>query len=331
MKTTIPGIAFKGSTLIAAGSKVTSHQHPSFSAWGVAGVIITVICGVAAIQQLTGGIRRRELQSAQDELLREYQLTVDAKEVKKSIEENTQQLDELRRQIQVQLPIQARRDYLRERLDQLGRDLYRDFEEYQSIQRELDETSAQNTIDVQIREVIDSAIVPQRRLSGRRSQGMLVLILALGAINLSPLNLSRLVYSYFNTLGYADYFSISEIALLLVAGIVVTGTFLLLVTPMLPDKNMTARLFKSASSKRGSLICMCASIFLLITGICARQGAYDAQSVSFENHQPIYEIIAGSAFNIFVLIVSVCIGSVLLIRVKVNLRWRQSELNIKET
>jgi hypothetical protein len=303
---------------VALRSPGASHPHSSVSVWGAIAVVITIVSGVAAVQQLGSWAGRRRLQGAQDELLRTFQLSVDTNEAKKNFEENTTRLNALRQQIEVQVPVQARRDYLKERLEQLRRDLYRDFQEYEDITRELAESTSDSAIDSQIRKVIETAIIPRRTLSDRRSIGMLVLMVTLIVISISPLRPSDLIVSYFDSLGYSSYFPLSNLFLALGLGIAMFTGLLLLALPMIPGNTRPWIFVRSLMSRKRGLLALALCMALLTVGIYSRLwGIWDGANTLFTPHGELPRItlmltIAGSCFNLFVLTFSILLGSSLL-------------------
>jgi hypothetical protein len=291
-----------------------SHHAATFDIWKIVvpfGVIIGIL---AAIQQFGTWIHRRKKQKAQDELLEEYQLTKDAKTARKDVEQYTKQLEELRHQMDTQLPIQARRDYLAERLEQLRRDLYHDFNEYQEIEKELADTRPETSLDRRIRLVVETSIVPEHRLQERRDLYTLLLVLALVVINISPYSLNRLLYSYFNVLGYSDQWSVSDIAWTMLFGFISLTVLFVFATSLVTRTSRIWHVLTLISGRLALALLCLAVIGLAVAGDISRNIARnDASSLSAtppDSATP--ETIAGFAFNIIVLLLSVLVASYML-------------------
>jgi hypothetical protein len=311
-------VRLDGRIIATSTTHSTSHPTAPVHVWAIAGVIATVLCALAALQGLATWIRRRSLQKTQDELLRNYRLTADADEARKDFTEYSNRLSALREQIEIQVPIQARRDYLRERLAQLRHNLYDDFREYQQIEQELGETIPLTDIDSQIRTIIQNSIVPQRVMQDRRSLGTLILVLTLIAINLSPLSLNGIIYSYFSVLGYSNQSSLVQIAATVLEGAAVLSAVLVLAASLFSRRSRIGRIVYGPNTKKTTVaaisIGLCLVVVFIVAGLFARDAATHDYLISVGN--PVIPlVVAGFAFNLLVFLLS---GAAVIVWV----RWR---------
>ena len=314
---------------IEVQSAHVNHPAATFDIWKIV-VPFGVIIGIAAaIQQLGTWIRRRKKQKAQDELLEEYKLTIDAKTARKDVEQYTEQLKELRHQMDTQLPIQARRDYLTERLEQLRRDLYHDFSEYQEIEKELADTRPETSLDRRIRMVVETSIVPERRLQERRGLYTLLLVFALVLINISPYSLNQQLYSYFNVLGYSNEWPVSDIAWTMLFGFISLTLLLVFVMSLVPRTSGIWRISTLISGRLALALACLVVIALVIVGEIARNIAQnDSNSLSAAPpNSATPETFAGFSFNIIVLLLSILAVSYLLRQRDRRLERKQSRIS----
>ena len=123
----------------------------------------------------------------------------------------TQLNDSLRKQIDA-VPDEANRLFLQRRMEYLAASITRDFEEYRATERELQSPDLSPVLDPRIKEAIQRAIIPGQRTRERRNAYMLVLLLALVVLNLSPINLSSVIYQYFSVLANSALWTVGTIA-----------------------------------------------------------------------------------------------------------------------
>jgi hypothetical protein len=101
------------------------------------------------------------------------------------------------------VPLEANRLFLARRMEQLSTSISRDFHEYVSIEQQLKPKIIEPRLDPLIREAIEQAIVPLQKRRDRQTIYIVVLLLALIALTLSPIQPNYLAWRYFNALDYS--------------------------------------------------------------------------------------------------------------------------------
>jgi predicted nucleic acid-binding Zn ribbon protein len=202
--------------------------------WWAIIVAIGVIIGLlAGIQQLwswaaTRGQRRAEervLEIAAQQLNTE-RVKKDAEQAKKDAERYEMLRADLRSQVEREVPREARRVYLINRMDRLAASLSSDLEEYETIEQELRSLSGRSAspLDERVRAVVRGTILPSQEQRQRRERLIFVLLVVLVVLSFSPITPIYLIQGYFHVLGSSEVFSVTSIALALFFGLIVLAT-----------------------------------------------------------------------------------------------------------
>jgi len=182
------------------------------------GVVLGIMVGLGTFIDWGGRIRNRRINKTVDELVRSK---LKADDIEGRLAELTQLNDSLRNQIG-RVPDEANRLFLESRLEQLATGIARDFEEYLSVQRQLETAGSATVLDPRIRDAIESTILPPQRRRDRRIVYILVLLAAALALNLSPLNPNVFVYHYFSILSDSpDWTSDSPVWAITIGGLAI--------------------------------------------------------------------------------------------------------------
>jgi hypothetical protein len=127
----------------------------------------------------------------------------------------------LQSQIDNDVPREAERIYISDRMDSLTESLGEQYKEYSNLERRLSRlTSETGNLEAPIRQSIEKAVVPRYRLKERKERQLrflvgLVLLLVVLPSYLSP---NTLVYAYFNSIFEADYYPTSNLFVTIVLG-----------------------------------------------------------------------------------------------------------------
>jgi hypothetical protein len=301
----------------ASGNTQNTNSINYTTVLTVVASIIGIYCGVIATQQILSTVRRRKLQKSQDELLRRFQIVVDtanaekdAEAARQEVEEYSRKLDELRQQINDQLPIQARRDYLTERIDQLSKDIYRDYKEYQEAQKELEITASTGPLDDQIRNAIKIDIMPHRLIQERRNLTVLIVLVFLVVIDISPYKLNQFVYAYFNILGYPDEWYVSSVITAMIAGTATLAVLLVLAGWLFPQRSRFRSFFLQVSRLRVQLISISVITILLVVAYFSREGALNDDLGLGQSNVAYLRTVAGLSLNIVVIAIAMSIAGI---------------------
>jgi hypothetical protein len=276
--------------------------HPSgVSLLVIFGIIGTIIGIAAAIQQFTSALTRRKFRRAEDSFFEAVQASRDIPSVK-------EEFNSLRSQIEVQIPRQAKEVYLAERLDQLERDLYNTYREYQRISNELPNRRVESDMDRRLREVVENSIAPARRIQERRIIYILILLFALIIVDLSPINLRGFINYYFDSLGYSDQWTTASLVSNFIAGVLVITIVMLISITLLPK-----RITKLAARMTTILLALFLALGSLGIGVFVRASAIRADSAQTYVDVTARETYAGVAFNIAAITLALSLACLMLI------------------
>jgi hypothetical protein len=192
-------------------------------------VILTLLLGLGTFFDWGTRIRDRRVNKEIQKLVRSE---LEAKSIEEKLVELTQLNDSLREQISM-VPGEVDRLVVQRRMEQLAIGLSRDFEEYRSLERGLKPLGTETKLDSRIRDVIENTMLPPQRQRERRNIYTLLLLVALVALNLSPISANDLVYSYFNILSNSVDWTVSSVTWSLLIGALVIAVILLFASELL--------------------------------------------------------------------------------------------------
>lgn len=280
--------------------------------------IFTIVAGVVAIAafmlQLNDTLKRRKFRRAEEAFM-------EAVQADRDIEPRRREFHDLRSQIEVEIPRQARDAYLKERLKRVELDLSNAYREYTAIRDELSSGAVTSNLDERLRAVIETSILPERKRQERRSSVISVLLVLLFLTSLSPYSVSSLAYQYFNILGYSDQWTDGSLYSAFALGaLALTGITLLLAT-LLPGR-VGFRLSAVAYWKVTPLIGLSSAAGLLVAGMLFRASAIRADNSALYVDPTPKETLAGFAFNFAAIALAMTLASGALITVGVFRRRR---------
>jgi uncharacterized membrane-anchored protein YhcB (DUF1043 family) len=141
---------------------------------------------VAGLQQLIVWFRSRRLTRAQNRAFEILNSQLNADEAKEAAEKYEALRSSLREQIEFDIPREARRAYLRNRLSRLAENLSREYGEYAAIESELRLPSSESQLDGRIRSVVEESLMPEMHARQGRERMLLGLVGLLVLLNLLP-------------------------------------------------------------------------------------------------------------------------------------------------
>jgi hypothetical protein len=197
-------------------ARALSAAHPGQQSTGIQlwqiivafGVILGIIVGLGSFLDWGSRFRNRRVDEKMREMVRDQ---LKAQDIEGQLDKLTQLNDSLQKQIDA-VPGEANRLFLRRRMEHLAASITRDFEEYRAAERKLQAPDLSPILNPVIKDAIQRTIIPGQRTRERRNIYMLVLLLALVALNLSPINVSSLIYQYFSILAYSAGWTVATIA-----------------------------------------------------------------------------------------------------------------------
>jgi hypothetical protein len=199
---------------------IESNNVPSW--WQVVVAIGVVVGLVAGVQQIFAAVRRRRLGAAEERLLEIVATQLDADTAKQDAATYAEIRSSLRAQIEVELPAEARRLFLADRLKETARQIAREFEEYEAMEAEMGRLAPQTELDDRIRNVIETQILPPYKRQQWRERAVLVALLGLLILSISPLSAAQFTRSYFDVIrSSTDYTRASVVATVFGASLVV--------------------------------------------------------------------------------------------------------------
>ncbi|MFG3604389.1 hypothetical protein [Micromonospora chersina] len=161
---------------------------------------------VVGIVQVFFWFQDRRTRRAQLRLLEIVGNQLDAERARAEAKQSATLVEQLRAQIDRDLPAEARRVYLSQRLDSLARSITSDFEEYVQIEREMAPSSSVSPLHQQVRTVVEQTILPTRQRERQRERITLVMLGLLLAIALLPYDVGGLLVAHFAELAEPDYY-----------------------------------------------------------------------------------------------------------------------------
>jgi hypothetical protein len=188
----------------------TSPPRPSsgISPWNIFLAIAAVVGVSAAVQQLLSFITGRRRQKALEQFAEDVADRIDTRSTEKQLSRLRQLRDGIQDQIENQLPHEARRAYLKNRLDTLASSIGEVFAEYQAIERELALDVSDSPLEASLREVVETTIVPAYRQRERYQRQLRLLLIVTLVLLISPISPGYLVFApigaYFTVTGEPD-------------------------------------------------------------------------------------------------------------------------------
>jgi hypothetical protein len=207
--------------LTKSAAKAAPPTDTGLDLWQVVVAVGVIVGLIAGLQQLAGWVRRRRYQRAEELVLRIASQQLEAAAAKEDFAKYQALKENLRRQVEEEVPREARRVYLRSRVDALNQQIGSDVEEYLVVEQALAdlERRAPATLDNRLRAVIESSIRPayiRRRQTDRVVLGGLVALLVL---TLSPINLAAQLRDLLFVLGNPDDATDSKVAFVVMLGV----------------------------------------------------------------------------------------------------------------
>jgi hypothetical protein len=154
------------------------------------GWAVGLLAATLTLYQWSTSRNRRRAQDRAFEILNQQLIAADAKE---EVEHYQQLRLDLRRQVDREIPAEARKAYLRNRLDGLAKGISDDYEEYRRVQQELNVPQS-SELDQRIQAVVRQNLVPSGRFRRNRERAMLGLIAFLAIFSLTPISYVNQAY-----------------------------------------------------------------------------------------------------------------------------------------
>lgn len=177
--------------LVVAGGCLSVHNCAMTVTLTWIGWAVGLLAAVLTLYQWVTSRKRRRAEDRAFEILNQQLVAADAKE---EVEHYQQLRLDLRRQIEREIPAEARKAYLRNRLEGLAKSIGEDYEEYSKIQRELN-APPRSALDQSIRAVIEQNRLPSGRTHRTRERVLLGLITFLALFSLTPISNIDEVYT----------------------------------------------------------------------------------------------------------------------------------------
>jgi len=144
-------------SLIAAASAHDSGADPV----AILGAVALILGLLAAVHQLAGIFTRRRYKRAKQRALELIRQSLDADELQHELRKTKAERDALRRQVDEDLPREARRVYVATRLEQLSEQMRADAREFNELHTELTELggSTNGAVDQRLRGAIGTGVI----------------------------------------------------------------------------------------------------------------------------------------------------------------------------
>lgn len=245
---------------VAAKARDSAH----FDAWKLIGTVGGIIGLIAAVQQLLGSFRRRRYHKAEERLLHTMATTIDAESAREEAERLEALRAALRQQVEEEVPLEARRIFLRTRRDALRSQIASDVEEHTTIERELAEIEGRTALglDERLRPTIEKSILPpyvRRRRVERGVVAALAVLLVLTVTPLGPRWVEAQWRNYSHSIYDPSYYPDLDLMSSLVFGALAVGAAALVLT--------RARLSRGFPSRRAARTVIGASATAALIGV----------------------------------------------------------------
>jgi hypothetical protein len=220
------------------------------------GVILGILVALGNFVDWGSRLRNRRADKRMRELVNAQ---LKAEDIEGRLDKLTQLSDTLQKQIDA-VPDEANRLFLNRRIEYLAASIARDFEEYRTTERELQRPDLSPVLDPTIRDVIQRTILPGQRTRERRNVYVLALLLALVVLNLSPINVSSLIYQYFSILGNSANWTVATIAASVSISTLVVTVILMFASELYPP-------LKKEFDKQRRLVWFIIPVILVVAAI----------------------------------------------------------------
>jgi hypothetical protein len=203
--------ASKTAILVAAHTPHSAQS--SINPWVVvvtASVIITVVGGAIGILSYVSRYGQRKVERRVNQIVQAQLDAEDAEQNKQKVKQELNRLREAKEKLEEeirQVPKEANRLFLEKQLKELADSISKDFSEFKSVEAKLRSEQVATTLDPQIREAIETGMLPIRRQQERRNTYVLLILVALLALNLSPVSVSYYVNRYFSVFANSPYWT----------------------------------------------------------------------------------------------------------------------------
>ncbi|MFG1961490.1 hypothetical protein [Nonomuraea sp. NPDC049028] len=246
--------------------------------WQIFLGIGAILGAIAAVQQLIAAVAKYRRRKEESRLFQIMKDQLDAEHARSEAQTAKQEADSLsemrevlRKQIEEDVPREARRLYIEHRLSVLGREIAEQYREYISLQSELN-TEVRTQLDERLATVIEETIVPAQVSRSRRERWILALLVAIGLFTFTPFDLQR-IFSYYITqpffiINHSYRFTESAVGWSLAGAILIWTSAIFLLAKIHWVRKTTARFIRAprAIVRAGLIIGPGASFLLLVAG-----------------------------------------------------------------
>jgi hypothetical protein len=235
-------------------------------AFGVVGSLI------AGGQQIIASARRRRFRAAEQRVLEATAANIDAEAARHDADEARALRAELRKQVEEDVPREARRVFLLSRRDALSTQIAQDVEEYQALEAELARLEGRRStpLDERLRAVVEASIVPTyvgRRRTDRVVVTALIVLLVLSVISFKTTAISGLWTSYDGALLYPATSGVFDLTSSLIAGAAIAGIAVFWLQYRWQARLRTLRIVDSGRATRIALAAAVGFACVLAAGI----------------------------------------------------------------
>jgi hypothetical protein len=180
--------------LIAASEEGGPGIGVVWKAIGAVGVVVGLIAG---IQQIATTLRRRRFSRAERRVLETVARALDAESAAEDVAKYEALRESLRRQVEDEVPLEARRVFLRTQIDHLRQRIGADVTEFERLRGQLARLEAQRVepLDARLDEVVERAIRPPYAKRRGNETAILVMVSLLLVAALSPYEVGYVLFA----------------------------------------------------------------------------------------------------------------------------------------
>lgn len=202
-------------------SNILQNPIISILGWGLGSIgwIFGIVSAVATLRSYFG---QKKMERAYISVLEQAKLDWEGKYTENQIKELSEQFNKLQKQIQNDIPKQARRVLLENQLNSLIDSITTLYQQYKLIRQQIDELSSAKELDLPIKKAIEDEIMPNYLGHKRQQRGTQIMLMAIFILTIFPFFGELLIRNLYDFLYNSGLHIYSGDILAYVTGIIVS-------------------------------------------------------------------------------------------------------------
>ena len=159
---------------------------------GIIGWIVGIVSGVMSIIEQA---KKKKIDKGYEELLERARCDWEGKYTEEQVKELTQQFQALKRQIEIDIPKQAKRVVLQKKIDELTESISTSYEEYKDLSSKIEDAGAITELDKSIHSSIQEEILPEHVRNKKQQKRVQIMLVVILILTLAPITANFLLSS----------------------------------------------------------------------------------------------------------------------------------------